>query len=207
VLKEIDMSETKLMETLNFDDADLASNRLGQLTQKQRDLLVEKAKSHKSFNTAIGVVIAVIFGGSLLTGLAAPLIATLGGSFLTDGKITTEAMLTSLPFICMGLFFLVVFGGILFVVLKLVFEKANRKVDTAVRRAEGKVNFVWVERRERNTSKTGSTYRTVRVLEMRIGGDTFTVNQELPNIINQGEEWIFYYTNHPFKFLSAEKTN
>ncbi len=193
------------MEVLGFDDADLGSNRLGQLTQKQKDLLAEKAKSHKSFNTIIGVIIAVVFGGALLTGLGAPILAAVGGSLLESGKVTTEALLTLIPIICVVLFVLVIFGGILIVILKVVFDRANQKVDTTVRRVEGTVNFIWVERRERNTSKTGPTYKTVRVLEMRIGGETFNVNNELPNVINQGEEWIFYYTNHPFKFLSAEK--
>lgn len=199
------MAAVELMNVIGFDDSDLASNRLGQLTQKQKEHLGEKAKSHKSFNTVIGVVIAVVFGGSLLTGLFVPIFAALGGSFLEYGKITTETILASLLFICMGLFFIVVFGSILIVVLRVVFERANRKVDTVVRRAEGKVNFVWMEKQERNTSKTGPMYKTVRVLEIRIGGETFTIDHELPNIINQGEEWIFYYTNHPFKFLSAEQ--
>ena len=198
------MSET-IEQVLNFDDADLASNRLGQLTQKQKGLLAEKAKNHKSFNTVIGVIIAVIFGGALLTGLGAPILATLGGSLLESGEVTTEALIALIPIICMVLFFLVIFGGILIVVLRVIFERANRKVDITVRRVEGAVNFVWVEKQERNTTKTGPMYKTVRVLEMRIGGETFTVNQELPNVINQGEEWIFYYTNHPFKFLSAEQ--
>ena len=197
---------TKTLEqVLNFDDADLASNRLGQLTQKQKGLLAEKAKSHKRFNTTIGVIIAVMVGGALLTGLGAPILATVGGSLLESGEVTTEALIALIPIICMVLFFLVIFGGVLLVVLKVVFDRANKKVDTTVRRVEGIVNFIWVEKRERNTSKTGPTYKTVRVLEMRIGGETFTVNQELPNVINQGEEWIFYYTNHPFKFLSAEQ--
>ena len=199
---------TKTLEqVLNFDDTDLASNRLGQLTQKQKGLLAEKAKSHKSFNTTIGVIIAVIFGGALLTGLGTPILATVGGSFLESGEVTPETLIALIPIICMALFFLVIFGGILIVVLRVVFERANRKVDTVVRRVEGTVNFVWVEKQERNTTKTGPMYKTVRVLEMRLGGETFTVQQELPNLINQGEEWIFYYTNHPFKFLSAEKNN
>jgi hypothetical protein len=193
------------MEVLDFDDADLGSNRLGQLTHKQKVLLTEKAKSHKGFNTIIGVIIAVIFGGALLTGLGAPILATVGGSLLESGEVTTEALIALIPIICMALFFLVVFGGILIVVLRVVFERANKKVDTTVRRAEGIVNFVWVEKQERNTSSTGSYYKTVRVLEMRLGGETFNVNHELPSVINQGEEWIFYYTSHPFKFLSAEK--
>jgi len=201
------MSETELMEVLNFDDADLGSNRLGQLTQKQKDLLAEMGKKHKGFNTTIGVIIAVIFGGSLLTGLLVPVLASVGGSFLKDGKITPEAMLSILPFLCIGLFFLVVFGGILIVVLKIIFDRANRKADTVVRRAEGKVNFVWVERQESRTGNTGPKYRTVRSLEMRVGTEkTFNnVSDKLPSLINQGEEWVVYYTNHPFKFLSVEQ--
>ncbi len=195
----------KIMDVLGFDDADLAANRLGTLTEKQKNLLAEKAKSHKSFNTTIGVIIAVMFGGALLTGLIVPIFATLGGSLLESGEITTEALITLIPIICMVLFFLVIFGGLLIVILRVVFERANKKVDTTVRRVEGKVNFVWVEKQERNPRNTGPRYRTVRVLEMRIGGETFNVQQELPNVINQGEEWIFYYTNHPFKFLSAEQ--
>lgn len=195
----------KIMDVLDFDDADLAANRLGALTEKQKNQLAEKAKSHKSFNTIIGVIIAVVFGGALLTGLGAPILATVGGSLLQSGEVTPEALISLLPIICMVLFFLVVFGGILIVVLRVVFERANKKVDIAVRRVEGKVNFVWVEKQERNTTKTGPMYKTVRVLEMRIGGETFNVKHELPSVINQGEEWIFYYTNHPFKFLSAEK--
>jgi hypothetical protein len=196
----------KVMEVLGFDDADLAANRLGQLTKKQKDQLAEKAKSHKSFNTIIGVIIAVVFGGALLTGLGAPILATVGGSLLESGKVTTEALRTLIPIVCVVLFVLVIFGGILIVILKVIFDRANKKVDTIVRRVEGIVNFVWVERRERNTRKSGPTYKTVRVLELRIGGETFSnINNELPSVINQGEEWIFYYTNHPFKFLSAEK--
>jgi hypothetical protein len=194
-----------LEQVLNFDEADLASNRLNQLTQKQKNELAEKAKSHKSFNTIIGVIIAVVFGGALLTGIGAPILAAVGGSLLESGKVTTEALLTLIPTICVVLFVLVIFGGFLIVILKVIFDRANKKVDTTVRRVEGTVNFIWVEKRKRNPSKTGPTYKTVRVLEMRIGGETFNVNNELPNVINQGEEWIFYYTNHPFKFLSAEK--
>mgnify|MGYP000894930419 CR=1 FL=1 len=198
------MVET-VQQVLGFDDIDLASNRLNQLTQKQKNELAEKAKSHKSFNTTLGVIIAVIFGGALLTGLGAPILATVGGSLLESGEVTPEALISLIPIVCMVLFFLVIFGGILIVVLRVVFERANRKVDTTVRRAEGKVNLVWVEKQERNTTKTGPMYKTVRVLEMRIGGETFNVSHDLPNVINQGEEWIFYYTKHPFKFLSAEK--
>ena len=102
------MISNTVTEVLGFDDADLAANRLNQLTQKQENILAEKAKSHKGFNTIIGVIIAVVFGGALLTGLGAPIFATLGGSLLESGKVTPEALLTLIPIICGGLFFLVI---------------------------------------------------------------------------------------------------
>jgi hypothetical protein len=85
------------------------------------------------------------------------------------------------------------------------FNRINRKAEHEIRRAEGTVNFVWVERKERTS--TGSGHKTVRSLEMRVGTDAkFTgMSDQLPNLINQGDEWIFYYTNYPFMFLSAEQ--
>jgi hypothetical protein len=200
------MSDIELRELWNFDDTDLGANRLGQLTQKQKDLLAEMAKKQKSFNSIIGIIIAVVFGGTLLTALVTPIFATLVGSFLTSGKLTPEAMLSSLPFLCIGLFSLVFFGGLILVVLKLVFDKANRKMDIVVRRAEGTVNFLWVERQVRRTGNNGPRYRIVRSLEMRVGTDnTFNnVSDRLPSLINQGDEWIIYHTNHPLKLLSGE---
>lgn len=142
---------------------------------------------------------ALRLGLSMLTGA--------GNSFLRNGEFSLETLIPILPALCIGSFFVIVFGGIVLLVLRVVFEKANRKADTVVRRAEGKVNFVWVERQERNTSKTGPMYRTVRSLEMRVGSENAfnNVNSRLPNFINQTDEWIFYYTNHPFKIISAEK--
>ncbi|MCQ3936058.1 MAG: hypothetical protein DPW18_03305 [Chloroflexi bacterium] len=201
------MSDFELQKFFDFNESDLAANRLGQLTQKQKSLLAANAQKHRSLYTVIGIVVALSVGGSLVTALFSPVLSIIGGSLLESGTITPQALLTMLPVLCISGFVILAAGGILILVLRLVFEKANRKVDTTVRRAEGKVNFVWVERQERNTSKHGPMYRTVRSLEMRLGGETFTVNPKLPDVINQGEEWIFYYTNHPFKFLSAEKIN
>jgi hypothetical protein len=82
-------------------------------------------------------------------------------------------------------------------------RRMNRKADHVIRRAEGTVNFVWTKR----TVKTSTGTRTKRSLEMRVGPDVKFVDMEdkLPNLINQGEEWVFYYTSYPFMFLSAEK--
>jgi hypothetical protein len=201
------MSELELMKLLKYDDADLAANRLGQLTQKQRNLLDDKAKKDKNFYIIIGVVIALVACGGMFTRVVIPLLTGTGNSFLQTGELGPDVLISMLPTLGISGFFILLFGGVVILVLRTVFKKADRKVDTTVHRAEGKVNFVWVEREEPNHNDDGPMYNTVRLLEMRVGSDTnFTnVNSKLPNLLNQGDEWIFYYANHPFKILSAEK--
>jgi hypothetical protein len=63
------MSEAKLKEALNFDEADLGANRMGQLTQKQKERLTEKFKSNRNLYLFIGIAIVVMFCGSLGTRL------------------------------------------------------------------------------------------------------------------------------------------
>lgn len=201
------MSETKLGQVLNFDESDLGANRLGQLTQKQKDLLGEKFKSNKTLYTVIGILMILSIGSGLCRMVFNPIMNGIGGSLVESGTVDPGSLINFLPFILMGSLFLVIFGVVIFLVLRVVFGKANRQADMAVRSAQGKVNFVWVEREERNLSSVGPRFKKVRSLEMRVGEDAkFTnVNSELPNLINQGEEWIVYYVNHPFKILSAEK--
>ena len=198
------MPETTLNNVLNFDEADLAANRNGRLTEKQKGLLTEKFKSNRALYSGIGILIVLMFCGSFL----ARVIPAVAGATGDGGTINPDLLTSSLPLIAVAVFFLLIFGVTIVLVLRVVFGKARRQADTAVRRAEGKVNFVWVEREERNTSKVGPRFRTVRSLEMRVGADnTFkNVNAELPSVMNEDEPWIVYYTNHPFKILSAENS-
>ena len=198
------MSETKLKQLLNFDEADIGANRLGQLTQKQKNLLGEKFKSNKMLYTGIGVILFLMICSVVGRIVSGPVISIVTGS----GESISDSLSTAIPFLVIGLLFALFFGFILFLIIRVVFQKANRQADMTVRRAEGKVNFVWIEREERNLSSAGPMFKTVRSLEMRVGEDTNFkgVNSELPNLINQGEEWIVYYVNHPFKILSAEKS-
>lgn len=199
------MSQT-LSQVLNFDDADLASNRLGKLTEKQKSLLAEKYQSNKNKYLMVGILIIFMCFSAFLCRFIPSLLNSASVSVFENGSLEPTLM-SMLLFIVIGGIFFLVFGTVIVLVLRVVFGKAKQQADTAVRRVEGKVNFVWVEREERNLSDVGPRFKTVRSLELRVGTDmTFNnVNSELPNLINQGEEWIFYYTNHPFKILSAEK--
>jgi len=200
------MSQT-LSQVLNFDDGDLASNRLGKLTEKQKSLLAEKYQTNKNKYLMVGILIIFMCFSAFLCRLIPSLLNITSISFFENGSFDPTSLTSILPFLVIGGILFLVFGTVVVLVLRVVFGKAKRQADTAVRRVEGKVNFVWVEREERNLTDVGPRIKMVRSLELRVGTDTTfnNINTELPNLIDQGDEWIFYYTNHPFKILSAEK--
>ncbi len=87
--------------------------------------------------------------------------------------------------------------------------RGNKTVNTAVKKAEGPVNIVRVEKEVIDHARGAGTNRIfkkkIQVYEMRVGGTKFdNVSDELPNLIQQGDEYAVYYTSHPFRILSAE---
>ncbi len=190
------MSEKQLMEFWNYAESDLNANRHNQLTERQKTLLAETLKETRSGSFVLGLIIMGIFGFLIVATLTKPLMSAVG-NLASGGAIETDTIAILAVF---GLLLLIFIGiGIGFI------KKMTRKPDHAIRYAEGMVNFVWVESKVR--TQTGSGHKTVRSLEMRVGTETkFVVEDRLPSLINQGEEWIFYYTSYPFMFLSAEKT-
>jgi len=55
------MSTNEAQNLRRFDDADLGANRLGQLTEKQRNFLAGEHKSQQSIFVGVGGFIALIF--------------------------------------------------------------------------------------------------------------------------------------------------
>ena len=190
------MSEKQLMEFWNYTESDLNANRHNQLTERQKTLLAETLKETRSGSFVLGLIIMGIFGFLIAATLTKPLMSAVG-NLASGGAIETDTIAILAVF---GLLLLIFIGiGIGFI------KKMTRKPDYAIRHAEGMVNFVWVESKVR--TQTGSGHKTVRSLEMHVGAETkFIVEDKLPNLINQGEEWAVYYTSYPFMFLSAEKT-
>ena len=177
------LRNSKLQEYFNFTYTDLQSNRMGQVTDNQRIHVKGKVKR---FNNRILIVLAIMF------------MLTLGGFVVF--RMAAGNTFTSFP--------TAMLGPIITLVVLVVFmvSRTNRKNDFSLKKAEGIVNFVWVEERVRNTSDTGPDYKMVRRLEMRVGGVSFNVNQELMDIINQGDTYRFYYTGGG-DIVSAEFLN
>jgi hypothetical protein len=68
------------------------------------------------------------------------------------------------------------------------------------------VKFIKVERQESYKTVSGSTsQRTVQRYELRVGKMKFVdVNEELLNMIDAGDTYVFYYTKDSKEILSCE---
>lgn len=162
----------KLQEYFNFTQSDLQENRQGQVSEDQR--LLVKGRNQR-FNNNILIVLVFI------------LVISAGAAIYTRNAISN---VSDFPFSSA-----VVGPGITIVIMAVyMINRSKKKSDFSLQKVEGKVNFVWVEERIRNNSNAGPDYKTVRSLQMRVGGESFNVREELMDIINQGDNVRFYYT-------------
>lgn len=162
----------KLQEYFDFTEADLRENRRGSISEKQH--LIVKGRT-KRFNNNIMMVLVAI------------LVISAGAAVFARGAISST---NNFPFTS------AILGPAITVIVMVVYmlNRSKKKSDFSLQRAEGTVNFVWVEQRVRNHSNAGPDYITERSLQMRVGGETFNVKEELMDIINQGDNVRFYYT-------------
>jgi hypothetical protein len=188
------MTDIQLRRFFDFDEADLAANRMGALSQKQKKRIQETEKdTSKTFRTiGFGLILLnlCIIAGFVLN------VTGEGFSLTTatrDDIIGMAAMMV-VPTVIIGFFVWVMFW------------LAASKLDHSLQKAEGEVNFVKVEKRESYKTASGSTsQRTVQQYELRVGRVKFEdVNEELLNIIKEGDFYTFYYTRDAKEILSCE---
>ncbi|MFT3891628.1 MAG: hypothetical protein QM730_08355 [Anaerolineales bacterium] len=184
------MSEA-LKEFWKFDDADLAANRNGQLSEKQRTFLVGEHKSQKNVYLGVGGVLLLLFLG--IPALVLSRILPAGGSSLTDSLTSGSGVIRIIPIIV-----------ILIVVVIIYAVRAGKQADIVVKRAAGKTTYSWGTKRVRNPGNSARPYDDVRVLHLSLGEKKFEVHNDLQEIIRESEEWMIYYTSSPFRFLSGE---
>jgi hypothetical protein len=197
------MPNSELMKYWNFDDADLGANRLGQLTEKQKNFLATEHKTQRNVFLGVGGVIAILFCclPFMAFGIKGLIPILLTGDFTNPSGM--------LPLFAIGGFGMIFFGITVVIIAGVVviyMLRANKKTDTAVKHVEGDVQYVWGVKRVRTPNSSVRSYEDVRVLYLNIGDKKFEVNQQLQDLIKENEAWVVYYTSYPFKFLSAEKT-
>lgn len=191
------MSDLELRKYYEFDEADLQTNRTGKLSKKQKETI--QASETSFARSAVRFSIFVILIGFAL--MAAVIFWGMPGELSLDGlkyRIAQDAegvlVIIGIP----GIFMLILVGGAFFL--------TRLKVDHSVQKLEGKVKFVKVEKREVDVLADGSTnYRDVEEYELRVGRKVFgNVDEEMLNLIDEGDTYAFYYTKDAEQILSCE---
>ena len=176
------MSEQQLMDYFKFDAADLAANRSGHFTDKQRMRLVQEDKSSRGWSMAGGLGLMLI----ALVGLGGAIFAIMNDS---DWGFRIGFGLG------FGVIWPLVWGGIGLMLISSSLGKHQLKLASA----RGKANIV---RRESYSSEhhTTSVYH-----ELHLGGHEFDVQEDAADVIMQGEAYVLYYVDSTDEILSAEE--
>ena len=186
-----------------FDDADLAANRNGQLTEKQKTFLASEHKSQRGVFFGVGGLIAALFCclPILLIGSRVVLPMLVNDDLADLQELIPMAAVGGFGIVFIGITVLIIGAIVVIYILR-----ANKKADITVKRAAGKVSYTWGAKRIRTPGSNVRGYKDVRILHLNIGDKKFEVKEEIQNIIQAGEDWAIHYTSYPFKFLSGEKS-
>jgi hypothetical protein len=173
--------DTQLMNYFKFDQDDLYANQNGRFTDKQRVRLIQEDKSDRRS----GLVWGIILMGIGAIGLVIAIVAGLANS---DWGFR-------IGFGCgFGIVWPLVWGGIGYAMMSDSFSKHEFKLA----RVQGRVNIV------RSESYSSQSHTTSVHHELHIGGQEFRVDEDLANVLMQGEEYALYYVDGTNKILSAE---
>lgn len=187
-----EMTDLELRNFFDFDEGDLAANRAGRLSPKQQEKINETEKGASQIFFWAGVILVLVGLGSSY-GILKPALEF-------GYEITGLSDLIG-PFVGLA----VTWGVVGFFAVG-AFRLSKSKFDSSVQSVEGKVNFVKVEKEEwsQSTDEVRSS-RTVEEYELRVGRIAFEdVDEELLNIIEEGDTYAFYYTKDTKDILSCE---
>ncbi len=175
------MEDEKLEAYFKFDDDDLQANRMGQFTEKQKARLALEDKSNRK--------------GSLGCGIGLLLIAAIGLAGAIAGWIGDSDWGFRIGFgLGFGCIWPLIWGGLGYASLSSSFSKHEFKLA----KVQGRVNIV------RDESYDSEHHTTSVYHELHIGGQEFSVEEDLAGMLMQGEEYILYYIDGSDEIMSAE---
>lgn len=174
------MADEQLMQYFKFDQDDLYANENGRFTDKQRVRLIQEDRASRKSSMRWGIFLVFI-------GLLGVAIAIIAGIANPDWGFRIGFG------IGFGLIWPVVWGGIGY----LLINSAVSKREFKLARVQGRANIV----REESYDSDHHLHVTH---ELHIGGHDFTVDEDLADVIMQGDEYILYYVEDTDEILSAE---
>ncbi|MBX3035525.1 MAG: hypothetical protein KF758_01315 [Anaerolineales bacterium] len=185
------MSDTELRKIFDFNPSDLIANQMGRLSDKQAERIKKAEQGANNIFRGVGIFLILI---GILISFFLLRAATQAGWELTSSNTIGPLVALGFIWLILGLF---AFGG---------FKLASTKRDMSVQKVEGKVRLVKVEKQQSYKTASGSTsQRTVQQYELRVGKVKFEdVDEELLNVIEEGDNYIFYYSPYNKEILSCE---
>jgi hypothetical protein len=183
------MEGQKLKEIFMFDEADLPANRSGNLSEKQKNIIVKRRKDWKKTGINYSSVVIVVGLGIIVIDA---IVSFLHGSFLRldAGAVITGAILAVL--------------GFLWLYLTLTGESGRTDLSKdMVKTAQGPANIIKAERTRSSGGSNGSIEHYF-AYELHIGDKEFDVDGSLANVIMQKDEYAVYYDDRNGRILSLE---
>lgn len=172
------MSEMKLREYFNFDEADLEANRKGRLTEKQKKRFKPKANSDGWSISLIGLFFLFIAGLGLFAAV----------NFFTQVPDWVARIIFGFAF---GVIWPLVWGGIGVAMLKPTKRPTfNPNVKTNL----GPLKVIKHE-----------TQDSIPYYEARVGDVAVETDHNLTDFVEEGEQFAFYYIQTTKQVVSMEK--
>ena len=183
------MDDEKLKDIFKFDEGDLQANRSGNLSEKQKNVIVKRRKDWKKTGINYSSVVIVIgLGIIVIDGI----IAFLHGTF---PHLDTGAVITGIVFVVLGA---------LWLTLTLTGESGSTDLSKdMVKTAQGPANIIKAER-TRSSGGSGDSTEHYFAYELHIGDKEFDVDASLANVMMQKDEYAVFYDDRNGKILSAE---
>lgn len=180
-LKRNTMQDQKLSEYLKFDEVDLASNRKGQLTEKQKARIAAELISERTRKTIFAIFLFFLAAVGLVIAVGAWILNSSWGLRIGFG-------------LGFGVVWPLVYVFFAFMVLP---ESFNTQLE--LDNVRGRTELIRTESRD---SRTHASH--IRHF-LQVGGRRFVVDWKLAEAITAGEEYIFYFLKNSQKIISAER--
>ena len=188
------MSDVELQTLFDFDDEDLAANRVGRLSHRQEKRINEAQRVHARFFMGTGIL-SILAAAGIAVGVTSSAIKHgVSLSTASQNNITGIVADIGLPWFVLGL------------LAWISFKVAANKVDRTVQCVRGRVHFIKAEKVFLEKKPNGSmSYRSVMEYQLRVGNVRFeNLDTQVFNILEEQDIYTFYYTKDRMDILSVE---
>ena len=184
------MQDQKLMDYFKFDEDDLAANRLGSFTDKQKARLAREGKSDRTKH--------YIGAGCLLIVTIFLVLVAVALAFFARPPLKgwDKIWIAVFGFLALWPFFFMISN----------LQSAFAKFQVKLQKVEGPVNIIKAERTSTDTDLDGMSHTShYFAYELHIRGEEFDVDEDLADVMMQGDTYAIYYSEgSEGDILSAE---